>query len=137
MARTQYRDREGKAISEAQWKKLQADPAYKTVKEYDNGVVRVTLQWNGRIEGAAASTYAEYWPVFILLVKNYKQDGTLVNDPVDTAQPFPTEEADIILYQEFLEKWTDSQIDDSGEFVEEGNILTPPPPPVPIKPTTA
>src|SRR3569833_2444458 len=81
MARTQYRDREGKAISEAQWKKLQADTAYKTVKEYDNGVVRVTLQWNGRIEGAAASTYAEYWPVFILLVKKYKQDGTLVNDP--------------------------------------------------------
>lgn len=136
MARTQYRDREGRAITEAQWKKLQADPAYTTVKEYDNGVVRVTLRWNGRIAGPAASTFPDYWPVFVLLVKNYRPDGTLVNDPVDNDKTYPDEQAAIKGYQEFLLKWTESEVDDAGEFLEEGNILTPPPPPDPNKPTT-
>lgn len=136
MAKTRYIDREGNAITEADWKKKQADAAYAVVKEYDNGVVRVTLKWNGRIAGPDATSYPDYWPVFVLLVKNYKADGTLVNDPADNDQKFPNEEAAIKAYEAFLTKWTESQIGESGEFQEEGNVLTPPPPPDPNKPQT-
>ena len=136
MAKIRYIDREGKAISQADWKVKSADPLYYQVREYDNGVVRVTLKWNGRVSGPVASSYPDYWPIFVILVKNYKADGTLVNDPVDNDQYFANEAAAVKGYEEFLLKWTESDVDDAGEFMEEGNVLTPPPPPDPNKPAS-
>lgn len=129
-----YVDREGKHISSEEWKLKSGDIAYTTVKEYDNGVVRVTLKWNGRVSGPSAQSFADCWPIFVILVKNYKADGTLVNDPVDNDQYFPNEADAVKAYESFLLKWTESEVDDAGEFMEEGNVLTPPPPPDPNKP---
>lgn len=137
MPRPRFVDRAGKLITEQSWKKKQADPSYTTVREYDNGVVRVTLKWNGRVPGNEAG-FRQYWPVFILLVQNYSSAGTLVNDPADGDKKFGSEEEGIKAYEAFLTKWTECQVDEeTGAFTEEGNILVPPPPPDPNKPTTA
>ena len=122
------------------WTKLQADESYRTVRQYDNGVVQVTLLWSGRVSASDAQTYEEYWPVYILLVKNYKPDGSLAVDPADSDKTFPNEGKGIAAYEEFLVKWTECETSEhTGEFIEEGNDLAPivpPPPPDPNKPQT-
>ncbi len=130
-----YIDREGNAITQKDWKDKQATPSYATVQEYDNGVVRLTLKWIGKVD-RPHDTYPEYWKLYVLLVKNYRPDGTLVNDPVDNDQYFPNEEKAVAAYQSFLLKWTACQADEAGEFMEADNTLTPPPPPDPNRPST-
>ena len=133
MSRTFYFDRELQQISAADWKKKQSDKTYTEVRLYDNGVVRVLLKWVGRIESSKMGL-AEYRPVFLMLVQNYKSDGTLANDPVDSDKYFPDEAAAVTAYTNFLAKWTESSVNETtGEFVEEGNIYTPPEPPDPNK----
>jgi len=131
-----YIDRAGKTITAKEWKEKRDDPLYSTVKEYDNGVVKVTLKWSGRVANPQ-NTYAEFWPVFILLVKNYRSDGSCVDDPVDGDRTYPTEAAGDIAYQTFLLKWTECETSEhTDEFVEFGNSLAPEPPPDPNKPAT-
>lgn len=135
MARTMYVDREGTPISMANWKVKCADLVYKTVEQYDNGVVQVTLQWSGRVTNP--DIFEEYWPVYILLVKNYRADGALIPDPVDNDVTYPSEETARKGYQKFLAKWTACEVDSEGDFTEADNALTPikPPPPDLNRPT--
>jgi hypothetical protein len=128
-------NREGVMISEADWRDLQKDPNYCTVRQYDNSVVQVTLKWVGRVPNPQ-NTFKEFWPVFILLVKNYKADGTLAVDPNDSDKTYYEEAHAIKAYEEFLLRWTESTVDEAGEFVEADNMLTPPAPPDPNKPMT-
>lgn len=135
MAKVGYFDRELQPLALNEWKRRQGDPAYTVLRQYDNAVVRLTLKWSGRIENPSNS-YPDYWPMFVLLVQNYKADGTLANDPVDGDRSFPTEAAAIKGYEEFLLKWTQSTTDDAGAFIEQDNDLTPPAPPDPNRPVT-
>lgn len=131
-----YIDREGKLIGLSSWKAHRADPSYVTVREYDNGVVNVKLEWVGKVT-EYGQVYPEFHKVFSLVVKNYTADGGLALDPVEQGRTFPTEEAAVKFYEEFLTKWTASEVNDFGEFVEADNALTPPPPPDPDAPTSA
>jgi hypothetical protein len=128
-----YVNREGVPIPPARWKELSADAAYFTVRQYDNAVVQVTLKWVGRVPDPD-NTFPDYWPVFMILVKNYRADGTLAVDPADSDKTFPDETAAIKGYEEFLTRWTASSVDAEGKFTEEDNLLTPPPPPDPNVP---
>lgn len=135
MAKPLYVDRDGERISQVRWKELRANLAYTTLREYDNAVVQLKLMWNGQVSGHLAQSFPETWPVFILLVKNYR-NGELVNDPVDGDKYYPDEATAIAAYEKFLLSWTECGIDNEGGFVEEGNIYEPPPPPDPSKPQT-
>lgn len=136
MARVGFYDREGKAIPQDVWTAKSKDPSYAVVREYDNAVVRVTLKWIGRVQNPGNYFGPEFMPLFVLLVKNYRADGSMVDDPADGDQKFGTEAVALAAYEEFLLKWTKSERDDEGEFVEADNTLTPPPPPDPNKPST-
>lgn len=135
MAKVLYVDRNVVGTTLEDWKIKTADAAYSIVRQYDNGVVQITLKWIGRVPNPGDS-YPEYWPVFRILVKNYRGDGSLVNDPVDNDKIFPTEKTGIAAYEEFLTKWTACEVDPEGDFIEADNALTPPPPPDPNKPNT-
>lgn len=126
-------NREGVPIAPDRWKELSADPAYFNVRQYDNAVVQVTLKWVGRVPDPQ-NTFPDYWPVFIILVKNYRADGSLAVDPAASDKTFPNEAAAIKGYEEFLTRWTESSVDAEGKFIEEDNTLTPPAPPDPNVP---
>ena len=126
--------RDGQPMSADDWKAKKDDPAYAIVEQYDNAVVRLTLKWSGRVNNPS-NTFPEYWPVYVLLVQNYRDDGSLVNDPVDNDKNFPSEETAVEGYRQFLLKWTKCTADEAGEFTEVDNDLTPPPPPDPNKPS--
>lgn len=135
MAKLAYIGRNGMAMKQTDWKAKQMDATYKTVRTYDNAVVRVELTWSGRVVDPN-NMFPLYYPVFILLVKNYKADGTLANDPVDSDKTYPDEATAIAAYEKFLKRWTECGEDDEGGFVEADNLLTPPPPPDPNRPAT-
>lgn len=128
-----YIDREGRLINQAAWNAHRADHAYTIVREYDNGVVNVKVEWKGRVTDYG-QVYPEFHKVFGLVVKNYTADGSLALDPVEQGRTFPTEAAAVKFYEEFLVQWTDCEKDDNGEFIEADNALTPPPPPNPDAP---
>lgn len=128
-----YIDREGTLISPGAWTKHRADPSYTVVRQYDNGVVNVILEWTGK-EKNFGNVYEEFHKLYLLVVKNYTSDGSLALDPVEQGRTFPTEVAAVEFYEEFLTKWTGSAKDEFGEFQEENNSLTPPPPPDPNRP---
>ena len=135
MAKVGYFDRELKPIPKDVWTAKSNDPSYWTVRQYDNAVVRVTLKWVGRVPNPGDS-FPDYWPMFILLVQNYRSDGSLANDPADGDRTFPNEAAAIGGYEDFLLKWTQCAQDEEGAFVEADNTLTLPAPPDPNKPAT-
>ena len=128
-----YINREGGLIGKKEWATLRATPEYVTVREYDNGVVNVKLEWLGRVADYG-QVYEEFHKVFGLVVHNYTSDGGLALDPIERDRTFPTEAAAIAFYEEFLTKWTNSGVNDFGEFEETDNSLTPPPPPDPDTP---
>ena len=132
---TKYVGKEGIRLQKAEWLKCQADDCYRIIKRFDNGSVKVELRWSGEIKEPLASQHEEYWPVFILLVSNYLDDGTSRHDPVDNGLTFPTEAAAIEGYEAFLLKHGKCTLED-GEFTEVENRLTPPPPPDKNKPET-
>lgn len=129
--KVQYIDRDGNATSKEDWQRKRNDATYTVLQEYDNGVVRAKLQWVGRVD---ANTFPSMWKNFVLLVSNYKADGTLVADPVDNDTYYANEAAATKGYQDFLAKWTACEIDEEGEFTEADNALVPPPPPSPDAP---
>lgn len=132
-----YFNKEGQKIDKASWVKLQADRSYCFIHEYDNARVYVAAKWRGEIPANLIDTYREYWPLYELVVGNYNAAGNLVPDPVENGKTYPTEGAVALAYENFLERWTASNRNDEGEFVEEDNNLTPPPPPNPDAPATS
>jgi hypothetical protein len=143
MPKISFYDRDGEKISLAAWKEKQADESYTTLKQFDNGKVRVILEWNGRVPNADSS-FSDTWPLFILTVGNYASDGRLRTDPVDDGKTFSNEKDALDFYTAFIAKWTESELEvdlETGEEVlhEVGNTLAPvepPKPPDPNRPTT-
>ena len=131
---TGYLNRAGEQISKKKWSELMLDPDYVSVREYDNGVIRVSLRWSGCVKNFG-NTFPNYYKVFTLSVSNYREDGSLVKDPVEQELTFPNEASAVNFYEKYLLKWTDSERNDANEFVEIGNTLTPPPPPDPDRPS--
>ncbi|MDY7537567.1 hypothetical protein QN372_00225 [Undibacterium sp. RTI2.1] len=127
-----YFDKTGARIEKLKWAALSKDEKYTTVKAYDNGVVNVHLKWIGRVP--MNDCLPEYYWLFVILVKNYRPDGTMVNDPVDNDQYFPTMEDAVEAYEKFLLKWTSSSLNDDMEFEEVDNRLAPPVPELPPDP---
>jgi hypothetical protein len=123
MARTIFVDKQCSRITLEDWNKKSNTPAYYTVERYDNGVVQITLQWSGRVD--RPDNYKDYWPVFVLLVKNYTSSGSLALDPVENDKTFATIEEGRAAYQKFLTHWTNCDIDEDGSFKEVDNTLLP------------
>lgn len=140
MAKPIYIDRKGGTIPKKEWQLKRADSEYFNVKMYDNGVVQLQLKWSGIVP--IVDTLSEYYPVYVLLVKNYREDGTLVVDPIDSDKTYPDEETAIAAYDSFLLEWTDCGVDETGVLIERDNTcapvvpLAPPPPPDPDVPTS-
>lgn len=128
-------DKEGRRIDAAKWAELQKQPEYVTMKEYDNGKVRVRLVWLGKLSQKEASSFRDTWPLFTISVWNYNAQGALVPDPVSNGETFPDEESALTAYEDFLITWTDSQMGENG-LIEVDNALAPPPPPDPDAPTS-
>lgn len=143
MAVTSYYDRQGEKISLKAWREKLADASYAAVKAFDDGRVRVTLDWVGRVRDAENS-FQDTWPVFVMNVGNYGSDGVLRSDPIENGKTYPDETAALNAYTAFIAKWTESQMEvdlETGEeqLVEVGNTLAPvepPKPPDPNRPTT-
>lgn len=131
-----YIDRHGLRMNKQVWEERQADPAYRIVSEFDNGVVQVRLIWNGRITKAQSQQFRDTWPIFELRVMNYNAEGRLVPDPVADNETFSDFESAVDAYEEFLIVWANCERKDDGSFVEVDNNLAPPPPPDPDAPTS-
>lgn len=129
-------DRNGEKISAHQWCELMDDSAYRNIREFDNGSVRVMLVWSGKVTPKEHSSFRDTWPLFALYVANYDANGKLVIDPVMNGKTFAFEADAIDGYEKFLCQWTKCITNDDGEFVEVGNDLAPPPPPNPDAPTS-
>lgn len=124
---TKYFGRDGRPCQKFEWQRLRSDKSYATIKEYDNGQVYVKLEWVGEITDP--SVFRDCWKMFRIIVANYDADGSARPDPVENLKTFAYEKDGIAAYENFLERWTASHRSGDGELVEEGNYLTPPPPP--------
>ena len=131
-----YLDRDGNRIDHGTWLKHLSDDKYRTVREFDNGIVQVRIFWVGKLNRLQAQSFRETWPVFEVRVMNYREDGSLAADPVDDGLTFPDESSALDWYESFLTTWTESEINDEGKLVEVDNHLAPPPPPDPDAPTS-
>jgi hypothetical protein len=128
-----YFDKSGNKITRMEWNNLKEDPSYVTVREYDNGVVYVRIQWTGA-QANPSNTFRDCFALFVANVANYNSRGEPMSDPVEDGTTFSTEKDAIEFYEKFLSRWTDSEKADNGEFIEADNSLTPPvPPPPPSK----
>ena len=125
MAKVRYVARDGKTINKEEYQKLKADPAYTTLRQYDNGAVRVKLNWIGRVVDPHLQFF-DTFKVFELEVKNYTSDGTLADDPLDGGKTFSREDMALKAYEAFLTKWTDCLVDVDGDFIETGNKMEAP-----------
>lgn len=128
-----YIDRDGSEISKQQWAEKKADPNYTTVHAYDNGAIRLSVEWIGRLDDYK-QVFPDYYKVFVLKLQNYTSEGKLVDDPAFDRVWFPNQQDAIKRYESMLVEMTESGYDSSGKFVEQDNQLTPPPPPDPNKP---
>lgn len=133
---TIYIDRHGLRIPKQTWENYRADPTYRVVKEFDNGVVQVRLIWNGQMNKMQSQAFRETWPIFEVRVMNYTADGRLVPDPVADGETFPDESRALEAYEEFLVTWANCEIGADGALIEVDNQLAPPPPPDPDAPTS-
>lgn len=131
-----YFNREGAPIPSAKWFQLRKDPAYRTLKEFDNGRVQVRLIWNGALTLQQKTSFRDTWPLFAMRVMNYDSEGKLRPDPSRDGETFAYEHEALNGYEEFLVTWADCHIDDDGALVEVDNHLAPPPPPDPDAPTS-
>jgi hypothetical protein len=131
-----YINRDGTQITKAAWSELQADPAYRTVRLYDNGVVHVEVEWVGQVADFGA-VWPDYYKVFKLSVHNYTQGSKLVPDPIEAEKYFNKQADAIKSYEQFLTKWTNSSANEVGIFQEADNTLAPPKPEDPNRPESA
>jgi hypothetical protein len=93
-------DRDGNQIDEETWLDLYDDDSYRRVRLFDNGDVRVQLNWLGTLSRAERRRLRETWPVYLMTVKRLTKDGV-----VDYSLPehtFPDEESAIQGYEEYL-----------------------------------
>jgi hypothetical protein len=126
--KTLYFNRANHPISKDEWDDKRADPAYRQVALYDNAVVKVEVAWSGRVTNAQ-NLLPEYYPVFVLLVKNYTSEGWLVDDPVDNDRTFPDEVSARAAFAKFVERWTDASPDEIAKSIlSEPEPEAPPPP---------
>lgn len=125
MAKVRYVDRTGKTINKEEYQAFKADPAYTTLRQYDNGAVRVKLLWIGRVVNPHLQFFDSF-KVFGLEVMNYTSDGTLAPDPIYGDQTFSREDAALKAYETFLTKWADCLVDEDGDFMETGNKMEAP-----------
>lgn len=132
----EYVDKEGVAISKSRWHQLQADPAYRNLREFSNEKVTIVLYWSGSLTKEEFRSWRDLWPVFRLAVWNHNEQGEAKPDPVMDGKSFDSEERAIAAYEHLLSQWTDCHYMDDGRFVEVGNNLAPPPPPDPNIPTS-
>lgn len=127
MSKVGYSKRDGQPCTKAEWSDLRKDLSYCSVRQFDNDIVRVEVKWHGLVRDPQ-NLFRETYPLFMLNVYNYNSFGDRVVDPVESGKTFPTEEAAVAFYEKFVERWSESYVDD-GVLVEVGNSLAPPPPP--------
>lgn len=130
---TKYFGRDGRQCQKVEWRRLRDDDAYRIVREYDNEEISISIEWLGAVENAE-SLFPDCYKLFGLHVCNYNSVGNPTKDPVENGRTFPDEAAAIAAYEKFIERWTESQRNEDGVLVEEGNNLAPPPPPIPPNP---
>jgi hypothetical protein len=117
------------------WKEAQNDHNQRFLRQYDNGIINVEVQWVGKVMNYG-DVYPEFYKVVRLDVLNYTVEGSKAPDPVMSDQWYPNEKLAIKAYEDFIMQWSASNRDSTGKFIEEDNALTPPPPPNPDAPTT-
>ena len=127
-----YFGKDQRQLQRVEWNRLRQDRNYRVVREYDNGVIYVRLEWRGEIDDIA--TFRDCWKMFVLHVGNYTDTGDIRPDPVENCRTFAYEADGIAAYEKFLESWTLSHRNADGEFEEEDNNLIPEPPPAPPNP---
>lgn len=123
MSKTRFYDRDGAPIEKDQWAELRKDPGYVDMKVYDNGKVKVTIKWLGKVV-SPDNMDAEYWPLYELEIQNRAGD-VWANDP-NSGETFGRFEYALTDYQDFLLNWTDSAMEDLGKgevFVEADDNL--------------
>ena len=125
-----YVNRDGVRIALEDWKKLHDDKDYWQIRLYDNGVIRMSVEYSGLVD-RITDTWPDMWKVVRLNVENYRDNGELAKDPVMHGKWFPNQTAAIAEYEQFLERWTASHKNEDGIFVEQDSIYEPPPPPPP------
>ena len=123
----EYFDKQGKKAN-----KDLAGP--EVIAEFQNDVLIVRLIFNGELKGSE-NYFASSRPLFKTEVKNKVGDNWF-DDAVEYGKSFPNEKKAMNWYEDFIMEWTKSYLDDEGELVEVGNILTPPPPENLNKPKT-
>lgn len=130
-----YFDRTGKRIEADLWKQFQEDPEYRVLRTFDNESMYAALVWNGRINHQEFTGYSDYHPIFQLVVKNYREDGSKVPDLKFDGKSYRYEHDAIKGYEDMLVEITDAIRKDDGTLDEVGNVLLPPPPPDPDAPS--
>lgn len=117
-------DRAGTRIMQARHAELQADPNYVTVRQFDNGSIRLVLEWDGIIANYG-QVFPSLYKVFYLKAHNYGSDGTMLPDPNEHNSAFATEAKAIEHYEALLLKHTESERGADGKIIEVGNALPP------------
>lgn len=138
MSATKYFGRDGRQCQKVEWTRLRGDASYRNVRQYDNGVIRVIVEWEGEQKNAD-DTFKDCHELFTLHASNYDAEGILRPDPNQDGRTFPTEEWAVKAYDDFLYAWTDCHSDENDNLVEVDNELEPekpPPPPDPDAPTS-
>lgn len=129
---TKYFDRDGKVITRGVWEEKVKEPSYFTVRQFDNGRVRIRILWKGIVPDADNQFRSSY-PLFALELENYNDEGRLILDP-SNGRLFPDEKKAVAFYNDFVLKWTESLMDEEGNVEEVGNTLAIPEPPKPPDP---
>lgn len=138
MSATHFYGRDGRRCQATEWQRLRNIPAYVNVRQYDNGAIRVVVEWTGKQENAD-DIFTDCHALFTLHASNYGAQGMLRQDPNQNGRTFPTEALAVKAYDDFLYEWTDCHSDEDGKLVEVDNELEPekpPPPPDPDAPTS-
>ena len=130
---------EGIRIAEKTAKEISAQvPNPYIIKEYLNGRVHLTLRHAMTVRDADACP-RNMWKLFEVTIENIRthdSEGVPYTEPRRSIDPdskgFRTLDGAESHYESFLAKHTESYFEESsGEFVEQGNELTPPDPDMP------
>jgi hypothetical protein len=130
-----YFGRDGRLCQRNEWARLRDDPSYRIVRQYDNGSIRIQVEWLGEVTDPQ-NLFPDMYRLFRINVWNYDAYNVLRPDPVRDGDTYPTEKTAIKAYEEFLLDWTNCSVTEDGDFIEEDNSLAPPPPLNPDAPTS-
>lgn len=128
-----YLNPEGVVISKKEaYDTILENPHSYLIEEYSNGKVEIQLLHAMTVTEANVAP-REFWKMFYVSIRNtvtHDSEGVPYTEPRTTLDPdsrgFRTLEEARGYYQHFLAKYTESYFDESGELVQEGNILAPP-----------